>query len=200
MNKMYLKYFTNGIIKQNPALVLILGVCPALAVTNSAINAASMGIATTFVLLFSNFFISAFKNLIPERVRIPSFIIIIGTFVTISELILQAYFQRLYNALGIYIPLIVVNCIILCRAEVFAKKNNIPASILDGLGMGIGFTLALIIIGSIREIFGNGSIFDFKFVSEDARTITIFILPPAAFIIYGYLIALMNFLKNKYKI
>jgi len=197
---MYLKYLTNGIIKQNPTFVLVLGVCPTLAITTSAINGVGMGIATSFVLIFSNFFISLLKKLIPDRVRIPAFILIIATFVTIVDLIMRAYSPGLYNALGIFIPLIVVNCIILGRAEIFAKKNNVFASVLDGLGMGIGFTLAITLIGCIREILGNGSIFDISFVPEDAKTILIFILPPAAFITFGYLIALMNILKKKYKL
>lgn len=195
-----LKYFTNGLFKENPTFVLVLGTCPTLAVTTAAINGIGMGAATTFVLVFSNLMIAALKNLIPNKVRIAAFIVIIATFVTIVDLVMKAFTPDLYATLGIFIPLIVVNCIILGRAEAFAQKSNVIPAILDGLGMGIGFTLAITLMGSIREILGNGSIFNIKLVAEDANTILIFILPPGAFITYGYLIAIMNRMKKRYNI
>lgn len=194
-----LKHLTNGFFKENPAFVLVLGTCPTLAVTTAASNGIGMGAATTFVLVFSNLFISLLKNFIPDKVRIAAFILIIATFVTIVDLSMKAYFPDLYKTLGIFIPLIVVNCIILGRAEAFAQKNTVVSSILDGLGMGIGFTLAITLMGTVRELLGNGSIFDIKLVSENAKTILIFILPPGAFITYGYLIAIMNRIKAKQK-
>jgi len=192
-----LKHLTNGIFRENPTFVLVLGTCPALAVTTSSFNGIGMGVATTFVLVFSNLLISLLKNLIPDKVRIAAFILIIATFVTIVDLVMKAYVPALYESLGIFIPLIVVNCIILGRAEAFAQKNGVLASLLDGLGMGVGFTLAITIMGSIREILGNGSIFNLKFLSEDAMTILVFILPPGAFLTYGYLIAIFNRIKAK---
>jgi electron transport complex protein RnfE len=195
-----LKYLTNGLLKENPTFVIVLGTCPTLAITTAAINGIGMGAATTFVLVFSNLFISLLKNFIPDKVRIAAFIVIIATFVTIVDLVMKAYTPDLYKALGIFIPLIVVNCIILGRAEAFAQKNDIIPSILDGLGMGIGFTLAITLIGSIREILGNGSIFNFRLVSENASTILIFVLPPGAFVTYGLLIAIVNRIKLRYNI
>lgn len=195
-----LKFFTNGLLKENPSFMLVLGTCPALAVTTAAINGIGMGAATTFVLVFSNLLIASLKNFIPSKVRIAAFIVIIATFVTIVDLVMKAFTPDLYKTLGIFIPLIVVNCIILGRAEAFAQKNAVIPAILDGLGMGIGFTLALTIMGSIREILGNGSIFDFRLVSQDTRTMLLFILPPGAFLTYGYLIAIMNGIKRKYNI
>lgn len=192
-----LKYFTNGLLKENPTFVLVLGTCPTLAITTAAINGIGMGLATTFVLVFSNLFISLLKNLIPDKVRIAAFIIIIATFVTVVILVMKAYTPDIYDELGVFIPLIVVNCIILGRAEAFAQKNSVGASVLDGLGMGIGFTLAITLMASFREIMGNGSIFNMRLVSEDTKTILLFILPPGAFITYGYLIAIMNILKKK---
>ena len=156
-----------------------------------------MGAATTFVLVCSNLIISLLKNLIPDKVRIAAFIVVIATFVTIVDLVMKAYTPDLYKALGIFIPLIVVNCIILGRAEAFAQKNRVWHSVLDGLGMGIGFTLAITLLASIREILGNGSIFNFRLMSENASTILIFILPPGAFVTYGLLIAIVNKLKTK---
>lgn len=194
----YFKEFTKGFIKENPLLVLVIGTCPALAVTTSAINGLGMGAATTFVLVMSNVLIALLKNFIPNKVRIPAFIVIIATFVTIVDLVMNAFLPDLYKALGIFIPLIVVNCIILGRAEAFAQKNNVLASLLDGLGMGLGFTLAIFVVGSIREILGNGSIFDIKFVSESASTILLFIMPPGAFITLGYIMLLMNKVKAKF--
>jgi Na+-translocating ferredoxin:NAD+ oxidoreductase subunit E len=195
-----LKYFTNGLLKENPLFVLVLGTCPALAVTTAAINGVGMGAATTFVLVCSNLLIALLKNLIPNKVRIVAFILIIASFVTIVDLVMKAFTPDLYKTLGIFIPLIVVNCIILGRAEAFAQKNSVTRSILDGLGMGIGFTLALTIMGGIREVLGNGSFFDIRLVSQEARTMLLFILPPGAFLTYGYLIAIMNSVKRKYNI
>jgi electron transport complex protein RnfE len=195
-----LKHLTNGLLKENPTFVLVLGTCPTLAVTTAAINGIGMGAATTFVLVFSNLFIALLKNYIPDKVRIAAFILIIATFVTIVDLVMKAFTPDLYKTLGIFIPLIVVNCIILGRAEAFAQKNTVLASILDGIGMGIGFTLAITLLASIREILGNGSIFNVRLMAEDATTILIFILPPGAFITYGFLIAIMNQIKAKYNI
>lgn len=190
------KTFTKGLIKENPILVLLLGCCPTLATTTSAINGMSMGLATTFVLIMSNLVISLLKNFIPDKVRIPCFIVVIASFVTVVQLVMQAYVPDIYETLGLFIPLIVVNCIVLGRAEAFASKNPVWPSILDGAGMGLGFTLALTILGSIREILGNGSIFNFRFLPEDAQTILIFVLAPGAFIALGYLIAIVNKLKK----
>jgi len=195
-----LKYFTNGFFKENPTFVLVLGTCPTLAVTTAAMNGIGMGMATTFVLVFSNLFVALLKNVIPDKVRIAAFIVLIATFVTIVDLVMKAYTPDLYKTLGIFIPLIVVNCIILGRAEAFAQKNSVYHAVLDGLGMGLGFTLAITLMGSIREVLGNGSIFDIRLVSQEAKTILIFILPPGAFITYGYLIAIMNRIKSRYNI
>jgi electron transport complex protein RnfE len=195
-----LKYFTNGLLKENPTFVIVLGTCPTLAVTTAAINGLGMGAATTFVLVFSNMFIALLKNFIPDKVRIAAFIVVIATFVTIVDLVMKAYTPDLYKALGIFIPLIVVNCIILGRAEAFAQKNRVLPSILDGLGMGLGFTMALTLMGSIREILGNGSLFNVRLLAENATTILIFILPPGAFVTYGLLITIMNRIKLKFNI
>lgn len=195
-----MKYFTAGFLKQNPTLVLVLGACPTLAVTTAAFNGIGMGAATTFVLVCSNLIISLLKKFIPDKVRIAAFIVVIATFVTIVDLVMNAFTPDLYEALGIFIPLIVVNCIILGRAEAFAQKNNVWHSLLDGLGMGIGFTLAITLIASIREILGNGTIFDTRLISENASTILIFILPPGAFITYGFLITIINRIKKRYNI
>jgi electron transport complex protein RnfE len=195
-----IKYFTNGLLKENPTFVIVLGTCPTLAITTAAVNGIGMGAATTFVLVFSNLFISLLKNVIPDKVRIAAFIVVIATFVTIVDLVMKAYTPDLYKALGIFIPLIVVNCIILGRAEAFAQKNSIWPSVLDGLGMGLGFTLAITLIGSIREILGNGSIFGVRLLAEQATTILIFVLPPGAFVTYGLLIAIMNRIKLKFNI
>jgi electron transport complex protein RnfE len=195
-----IKYFTNGLLKENPIFVLVLGTCPALAVTTAAINGLGMGTATTFVLVCSNLIIALIKNYIPDKVRIAAFIVIIATFVTIIDMVMKAYAPDLYKALGIFIPLIVVNCIILGRAEAFAQKNKVLHAILDGLGMGLGFTLALTLMASIREILGNGTIFNLRLFGENASTILVFILPPGAFVTFGLLIAIMNRIKMKYKI
>jgi electron transport complex protein RnfE len=194
------KYFTNALFKENPTFVLVLGTCPTLAVTTAAINGIGMGAATTFVLVFSNLIISLLKNFIPDKVRIAAFIVVIATFVTIVDMVMKAYVPDLYKALGIFIPLIVVNCIILGRAEAFAQKNRVDHAVLDGLGMGLGFTLAITLMGSIREILGSGSIFSYKLVGENASTILLFILPPGAFITYGMLIAAMNRIKMRLNI
>ena len=191
-----LKTFTKGLIKENPILVLLLGCCPTLATTTSAINGMSMGLATTFVLIMSNLVISLIKNFIPDKVRIPCFIVVIASFVTVVQLVMQAYVPDIYETLGLFIPLIVVNCIVLGRAEAFASKNPVWPSILDGAGMGLGFTFALTILGSIREILGSGSVFNWRFLPEDAQTILIFVLAPGAFIALGYLIAIVNRLKK----
>ncbi len=186
--------FTKGFIKDNPVFVLLLGLCPTLAVTSSAINGLGMGLATTFVLVCSNIVVTMIKNFIPDKVRIPSFIVIIASFVTIVELVMQAYVPALFDTLGIFIPLIVVNCLVLGRAEGFASKQGFVSSLVDGLGMGLGFTFALTLLGGVREMLGNGSIFDVKFATGDA--ILIFILQPGAFIVLGYLIALINKLRK----
>ena len=184
--------FLKGIVKDNPVFVMLLGMCPALGVTSSAFNGLGMGVATLFVLLMSNIVVSLVKKRIPSKVRIPAFIIIIASFVTIVEMVLEAYIPFLYEQLGIFIPLIVVNCLVLGRSEAFASKNNIVSSIIDALGMGIGFTIALTALGAAREILGSGSIFDWRFVSEDANTFILFILPPGAFIALAYLTILFN--------
>jgi electron transport complex protein RnfE len=175
-----LNNFTKGFIKENPILVLVLGCCPALATTSSALNGLGMGIATTFVLIGSNVVVSLLSDLIPNKVRIPAFVVIIASFVTVVDLLMQAYVPGLYEKLGIFIPLIVVNCIVLGRAEAFASKNNVLSSFIDGSGMGLGFTAALGILGAIREIAGSGAIFDYKFIDGDG--ILVFILAPGAFI------------------
>jgi electron transport complex protein RnfE len=186
---------TNGILKENPVLVLLLGMCPTLATTTSAINGFGMGIATTFVLICSNAVISLLKNLIPNKVRIPAFIVVIASFVTVVEMIMQAYTPALYESLGLFIPLIVVNCIVLGRAEAFASKNSAIASMLDGAGMGIGFTFALSMLGSIREFLGTGKIFNQTIFPEDYGLLT-FVLAPGAFIVLGFLIVIVNKLKT----
>lgn len=182
--------FTKGFLKENPILVMILGTCPALATTSTMINGIGMGLATTFVLLGSNTVISLMKNVIPDKVRIPAFIVVIATFVTIVDLVMKAYVPALYDSLGIFIPLIVVNCIVLGRAEAFASKNTVWSSVVDGAGMGLGFTAALGVLGAIRELLGSGAIAGFKFISGDG--ILVFILAPGAFIALGYLIAVVN--------
>ena len=189
--------FLKGIVKDNPVFVMLLGMCPTLGVTSSAFNGLGMGVATMFVLIMSNIVVSLIKTQIPSKVRIPAFIIVIASFVTIVEMILEAFVPFLYEQLGIFIPLIVVNCLILGRAEAFASKNNVLSSLIDGLGMGLGFTIALTILGATREILGSGSLFGFKFVPEDANTFILFILPPGAFIALAYLTVLFNKITNK---
>ena len=189
--------FTKGIVKDNPIFVLLLGMCPTLGTTTSALNGLAMGAATLFVLVLSNVAISLVKNLVPSKVRIPAFIIIIASFVTIVQLIMEAYLPALYNTLGVFIPLIVVNCIILGRAEAFASKNSVLSSAVDGLGIGVGFTLALTLLGSVREILGSGAIFGFKIIEGDAMLV--FVLAPGAFIALGYLLAIFNKATAKLK-
>ena len=196
MGKCFERLF-NGLIKENPTFVLMLGMCPTLAVTTSAVNGLGMGLTTTAVLILSNMMISLLRKVIPDGVRIPAFIVIIASFVTIVELLLKAYIPSLYDSLGLYIPLIVVNCIILGRAESYASKNNVIYSAFDGLGMGLGFTLGLTCIGVVREIIGNGTIFDFRIMPESYEPLTIFILAPGAFLVLAFLVALMNKIKMK---
>lgn len=194
MNK--LKIVLNGLIKENPTFVLLLGMCPTLGTTTSAINGMGMGLATTFVLICSNVVISLVKNLIPDKVRIPAFIVIIATFVSIIEMCMQAYVPDLYESLGLFIPLIVVNCIVLGRAESFAAKNNPFDSLLDGLSMGLGFTLALTLLGTIRELLGTGKIFNLTCFPDHYGSL-VFVLAPGGFLVLGFLIALINRLKTK---
>ncbi|MBU2554300.1 MAG: electron transport complex subunit E [Bacteroidetes bacterium] len=189
-----IKNFTKGLIKENPVFVLLLGLCPTLGVTTSAINGLGMGLATTFVLVMSNLVVSLVRDFIPDKVRIPSFIVIIASFVTIVELVMQAYLPALFDSLGLFIPLIVVNCIVLGRAEAFASKNNPLSSIIDGLGMGFGFAFALTLLGGVRELLGSGAIFGLKLMQGDLMLV--FILAPGAFIVLGYLIALINKLNK----
>ncbi|MBO4265797.1 MAG: electron transport complex subunit E [Lachnospiraceae bacterium] len=185
----------NGLIKENPTFVLMLGMCPTLAVTTSAVNGVGMGLTTTVVLIMSNIIISMLRKVIPDGVRIPAFIVVIASFVTMVELLLKAYIPSLYDSLGLYIPLIVVNCIILGRAESYASKNNMIYSAFDGLGMGLGFTFGLTCIGIVREIIGNGSVFNISIMPETYEPLTIFILAPGAFLVLAFLTALMNKLK-----
>ena len=192
----YLKTITNGLIKENPTFVLMLGMCPTLGTTTSALNGMSMGLATTFVLICSNVAISLLKNLIPDKIRIPGFIVIIATFVTIIQMAMEAYLPALYDSLGLFIPLIVVNCIVLGRAEAFAAKNNPFASFCDGLGIGLGFTFGLTLLGIVREFLGTGALFSLRIFPEEFGVL-IFVLAPGAFITLGYLIAIINKLKVK---
>ena len=186
----------NGILRENPVFALVLGMCPTLATTTSAINGMSMGLATTFVLICSNVVISLLKNLIPDKVRIPAFIVVIATFVTMVQLLMQAFLPAIYEVLGLFIPLLVVNCIVLGRAEAFAAKNTVGLSALDGLGMGLGFSLALTLIGAVRELLGTGSLFGMNLYSETYGML-IFVLAPGAFIVLGYLMALVQKLLKK---
>jgi electron transport complex protein RnfE len=189
----------NGILKENPTFVLVLGMCPTLATTTSAFNGMSMGLATLFVLVCSNVVISLLKNLIPDKVRIPSFIVVIATFVTLVQLLMQAYLPAIYNVLGLFIPLIVVNCIVLGRAEAFAAKNTVGLSALDGIGMGLGFTLALTILGAIRELLGTGAIFGWQIFPDNYGAL-VFVLAPGAFICLAYLMVAANKLQKNDKI
>jgi len=192
----YFKVILNGLIKENPTFVLLLGMCPTLATTTSAINGLSMGLATMFVLICSNVAISLIKNLTPDMVRIPVFVVVIAAFVTILQMMLAAYMPAINESLGLFIPLIVVNCIILGRAEAFACKNNPIASACDGIGIGLGFTFALTLLGMVRELLGAGSIFGVTLLPETYNTL-LFVLPPGAFITLGFLIAIVNRLKAK---
>lgn len=189
--------FLKGIVKENPVFVMLLGMCPVLGVTSTSFNGLGMGIATMFVLIMSNIVVSLVKNLIPNKVRIPAFIVVIASFVTIVEMVLEAYIPFLYEQLGIFIPLIVVNCLILGRAEAFASKNNVLNSIIDGLGMGLGFTIALTALGMVREILGTGTLFNISIFGENANMMILFILPPGAFIALAYLTAAYNKLTDK---
>ncbi|MBQ8939012.1 MAG: electron transport complex subunit E [Paludibacteraceae bacterium] len=191
-----MKTLTNGILKENPTFALVLGMCPTLATTTSAVNGMSMGLATLFVLVCSNVVISMLKNLIPDKVRIPAFIVVIATFVTMVQLVMQAYLPAIYDVLGLFIPLIVVNCIVLGRAEAFAAKNTVGLSALDGLGMGLGFTLSLTVLGVIREFLGAGTVFGLQIYSSQFAAL-IFVLAPGAFICLAYLMAIVNKLQKK---
>ena len=190
-----LKVILNGIITENPTFVLLLGMCPTLGTTSSAINGMSMGLATMFVLICSNIVISALKNLIPDMVRIPAYIVVIATFVTVVQMCMQAFVPALYATLGLFIPLIVVNCIVLGRAEAFAAKNGVVASACDGIGIGLGFTLALTLLGACRELLGTGKLFNLTLVPEEYGSL-IFVLAPGAFIVLGYLVAIVNKLRK----
>ncbi|MBQ6253884.1 MAG: electron transport complex subunit E [Bacteroidales bacterium] len=187
--------FAKGFFKENPTFVLLLGMCPTLATTTSAINGLSMGLATLFVLVLSNIVISAIAPLVPDKVHIPVYIVVIATFVTILQFAMQAYTPDMYKTLGLFIPLIVVNCIVLGRAEAFASKNGIVDSALDGLGIGFGFTMSLTILGMVREILGSGSIFGWKFISGDG--LLVFVMAPGAFLAMGYLMVLFNRIAKK---
>ena len=191
----YFKVILNGLIKENPTFVLMLGMCPTLGTTTSALNGMSMGLATTFVLICSNVVISLLKNLIPDKIRIPAFIVVIATFVTIIQMAMEAYIPALYDSLGLFIPLIVVNCIVLGRAEAFAAKNNPFASFCDGLGIGLGFTVGLTLLGIVREFIGTGALFSLRIFPEE-YSVLVFVLAPGAFITLGYLIAIINKLKT----
>jgi electron transport complex protein RnfE len=190
-----IKVLTNGLIKENPIFVLLLGLCPTLGTTSSAIDGFGMGLATTFVLVCANVVVSLIKNITPDKVRIPVYIVVAATLTTVVELLMQAYVPALFESLGVFIPLIAVNCIVLGRSEAFAARNNTGRSFLDGIGMGLGFTFALTLLGSIRELFGTGKIFSLTVFSEDYG-ILIFVLAPGAFIALGYLIAIINKLRK----
>lgn len=190
-----LERLKNGILSENPTFVLMLGMCPTLAVTTSAVNGLGMGLTTMVVLAMSNMFISLLRNIIPDKVRIPAFIVVIASFVTVVELLLKAYIPFLYDALGLYIPLIVVNCIILGRAEAYASKNGIIPSLFDGIGMGLGFTMALTIIGAIRELIGAGEVFGYRVMPESYVPCSIFVLAPGAFFVLAVLTAIQNKIK-----
>lgn len=189
------KVFLNGLIKENPTFVLLLGMCPTLGTTSSALNGMSMGLATTFVLICSNIVIALLKNLIPDKVRIPAYIVVIASFVTLLQMLMQAYLPSLYASLGLFIPLIVVNCIILGRAEAFAAKNTAIPSLFDGVGMGLGFTWALTLLGAVRELLGTGTVFGITLLPS-ATNMLVFVLAPGAFIVLGYLIAIVNKIKK----
>ncbi|MBR4708960.1 MAG: electron transport complex subunit E [Bacteroidaceae bacterium] len=190
-----IKVFWNGLVKENPTFVLLLGMCPTLGTTSSALNGMSMGLATMAVLIFSNLIISLIKSFIPDMVRIPSYIVVIASLVTILQMVIKAYAPEIDKSLGLFIPLIVVNCIILGRAEAFAAKNDPLSSVTDGVGMGLGFTMALTLLGGVRELLGTGRIFSFGIFPEDYGAL-VFVLAPGAFIALGYLIAIVNRLKN----
>lgn len=196
MDKISYQNLTRGIFRENPTFVMLLGMCPTLGVTTSASNGLGMGLATLFVLILSNLSISSVKNWIPAQVRIPSYIVIIASFVTVVDLLMAAYLPVLHAALGIFIPLIVVNCIILGRAEAFASKNDLLQSFYDAVGMGLGFTIGLTSLGIVREILGSGSLFGWRFLPEDSATLLLFIMPPGAFLALAGLIVLVNRLRG----
>ncbi len=191
------KLLTNGLVKENPIFVQLLGMCPTLAVTTSAINGMSMGLAATAVLIGSNAVISLLRKLIPDKIRIPAFIVVIATFVTLIDMFMHAYIPDLYEQLGLFIPLIVVNCIILGRAEAFASKHGVLDSVFDGIGMGMGFTIALTLLGSVRELLGAGSLFGVMLLGESFQPVLMMIMPPGAFIALGILIACVNMVMKK---
>ena len=195
MNK--LKLITKGLVKDNPTFVLLLGMCPTLATTTSAMNGLSMGLATLFVLVLSNIAISAIAPYVPDKVHIPVYIVVIATFVTVLQFFMQAYTPDVYETLGLFIPLIVVNCIVLGRAEAFANKNSVIDSACDGLGVGLGFTLSLTVLGCVREILGSGAVFGWKFITGDGMLA--FVMAPGAFLCLGYLMVLFNMIAKKYK-
>ena len=192
----YLKDFTKGLWKENPVFRMVLGLCPTLAVTSTAINGIAMGLATLFVLVCSNAVVSSLRKIIPDQVRIPSFIIIIASFVTIVDLSMNAWAHQLHKTLGLFIPLIVVNCIILGRAEAFASKNPVRSSVVDGIGMGVGFTLSLALLGSVREILGSGSLLGYPVMGQNYTDMLVMILPPGAFLAMGVLLAAFNLLDR----
>lgn len=192
-----IKVFTNGIITENPTFIQLLGMCPTLAVTTSLINAVGMGLSATFVLVFSNLVISLIRKFIPDKIRIASYIVVIAAFVSIIEMLLKAYLPAISDALGLFIPLITVNCIILARAESFASKNKPIPSMLDGLGMGLGFTLGLSVLGSVREILGAGTLLGISLFGQGFQPALIFILPPGAFLALGVILAIYNMIKDK---
>ena len=195
--KAYLKLIYNGVIKENPALILMLGMCPTLAVTTSASNGFGMGVSTMAVLIFANLLISLLRKIIPDAVRLPAYIVVVASLVTVVEMLTQAYLPSLYESLGLYIPLIVVNCIILGRAEAFASKNTPVASVFDGIGMGLGFTAALVIIGLLREFIGNGAVFGIQVLPESYPGIGIFTKAPGAFMVMAFVVAVMNKMNIK---
>ncbi len=194
MNK--LRILTNGIVTENPTFVLLLGMCPTLGTTGSAMNGMSMGLATTGVLICSNMAISAIKSLVPDKVRIPAFIVVIATFVTLLQMIMQAYLPALNASLGLFIPLIVVNCIVLGRAEAFASRHSVGDSLFDGIGIGLGFTIALTLLGAVREILGTGCVFGAQIYPETFGSL-VFVLAPGAFIALGFLVALFNYIRKR---
>ena len=195
----FFRVLTNGIVKENPIFRLLLGMCATLAVSTQAINGVGMGLATSVVLIGSNVMISLLRNVIPSKVRIPCYIVVIATFVTLVQMLLEAYVPALYSALGVFIPLIVVNCVILGRAEAFAAKNNVLMSLADGIGMGLGFTLSLAVLGSIRELIGFGSIFGINVLGTAYQPMLLIILPPGAFLVLGILMGLLNKVQEKKK-
>ena len=197
MKNKYLGYFTNGLIKENPVLRLVLGTCPTLAITTAAINGIGMGLSATMVLVCSNIAISLLRNIIPDKVRIPAYITIIAGFVSVVQMLVKAFLPSVDSALGIYLPLIVVNCIILARAEMFASKNSVLPSVLDGLGMGIGFTAVLTLMGRIREFLGAGSLFGITVTANHISPMIIFLLPPGGFFVFGMLVAASNAIAKK---